>query len=63
MYLAHSPSGIGFAVLGAFLALTGAEAMYADLGHFGALPTCRRPISACRRLGSWNSVSMSRSEA
>src|SRR6266550_4765229 len=31
--------GIGFAVLGAaFLALTGAEAMYADMGHFGCLP-------------------------
>src|SRR5439155_23683570 len=31
--------GIGFAVLGAaFLALTGAEAMYADMGHLGCLP-------------------------
>jgi KUP system potassium uptake protein len=39
MYLAHSPPPIGFAVLGAaFLALTGAEAMYADMGHFGRLP-------------------------
>jgi KUP system potassium uptake protein len=39
-YLAHAGPGIGFAVLGAaFLALTGAEAMYADMGHFG-----RRPI-------------------
>jgi KUP system potassium uptake protein len=39
MYLAQSPPPIGFAVLGAaFLALTGAEAMYADMGHFGALP-------------------------
>jgi KUP system potassium uptake protein len=39
MYLAKSPPGIGFAVLGAaFLALTGAEAMYADMGHFGPLP-------------------------
>jgi KUP system potassium uptake protein len=39
IYLAQSPPGIGFAVLGAaFLALTGAEAMYADMGHFGALP-------------------------
>jgi KUP system potassium uptake protein len=39
MYLAQSPPVIGFAVLGAaFLALTGAEAMYADMGHFGALP-------------------------
>jgi len=39
-YLIHAGPGIAFAVLGAaFLALTGAEAMYADLGHFG-----RRPI-------------------
>jgi KUP system potassium uptake protein len=39
IYLLHArPSG-GFAVLGAtFLALTGAEAMYADMGHFGRLP-------------------------
>jgi KUP system potassium uptake protein len=39
VYLFHVPPGIGFAVLGAaFLALTGAEAMYADMGHFGRLP-------------------------
>jgi KUP system potassium uptake protein len=39
-YLVHAGPGIAFAVLGAaFLALTGAEAMYADMGHFG-----RRPI-------------------
>jgi len=39
-YLAHAGPGIGFAVLGAaFLTLTGAEAMYADMGHFG-----RRPV-------------------
>src|SRR6266404_6218733 len=39
IYLIHVPPGIGFAVLGAaFLALTGAEAMYADMGHFGSLP-------------------------
>ena len=39
IYLAHSRLGIGFAVLGAtFLTLTGAEAMYADMGHFGPLP-------------------------
>ena len=39
MYLAQSAPGIGFAVLGAaFLTLTGAEAMYADMGHFGPLP-------------------------
>jgi KUP system potassium uptake protein len=39
LFLAGHP-GIGFAVLGAaFLSVTGAEALYADLGHFG-----RRPI-------------------
>jgi KUP system potassium uptake protein len=39
IYLVHVQPGIGFAVLGAaFLALTGAEAMYADMGHFGRLP-------------------------
>jgi KUP system potassium uptake protein len=39
-YLMHAGPGIAFAVLGAaFLAVTGAEAMYADMGHFG-----RRPI-------------------
>ena len=33
---------IGFIVLGSvFLAVTGAEALYADMGHFG-----RRPIQA-----------------
>jgi KUP system potassium uptake protein len=38
-YLVHVGPGIAFAVLGAaFLALTGAEAMYADMGHFGRLP-------------------------
>jgi KUP system potassium uptake protein len=47
LYLAHAGPGIGFAVLGAaFLAVTGGEAMYADMGHFG-----RRPI----RLG-WFAV-------
>ena len=46
-FLIHAGPGIGFAVLGAaFLAVTGAEAMYADMGHFG-----RRPI----RLG-WSIV-------
>jgi KUP system potassium uptake protein len=35
-YLIDAGPGIGFAVLGAaFLAVTGAEAMYADMGHFG----------------------------
>src|SRR5215475_6074632 len=39
LYLSHAGPGIAFAVLGAaFLALTGAEAMYADMGHFGRLP-------------------------
>jgi KUP system potassium uptake protein len=39
IYLLHAGPSIGFAVLGAaFLALTGAEAMYADMGHFGRLP-------------------------
>jgi KUP system potassium uptake protein len=34
----HSP-GLAFLVLGAvFLALTGAEALYADMGHFGRAP-------------------------
>src|SRR5436305_1795810 len=46
-YLLHAGPGISFAVLGAaFLAVTGGEAMYADMGHFG-----RRPI----RLG-WFSI-------
>ena len=40
-FLAHHRA-IGFVTLGAvFLAVTGAEALYADLGHFG-----RRPIQA-----------------
>jgi KUP system potassium uptake protein len=39
VYLVHAGPNIGFAVLGAaFLAVTGAEAMYADMGHFGRLP-------------------------
>ena len=39
LYLSHAGPSIAFAALGAaFLALTGAEAMYADMGHFGALP-------------------------
>jgi KUP system potassium uptake protein len=38
-YLVHAGPGTAFAVLGAaFLALTGAEAMYADMGHFGRTP-------------------------
>ena len=38
-YLVHAGPGIAFAVLGAaFLALTGGEAMYADMGHFGRTP-------------------------
>jgi KUP system potassium uptake protein len=39
VYLVHGPPGVSFAVLGAvFLAVTGGEAMYADMGHFGPLP-------------------------
>jgi KUP system potassium uptake protein len=39
LYLTHVSPGIGLAVLGAaFLAVTGGEAMYADMGHFGRLP-------------------------
>ena len=39
-FLFRTSPGIGLAVLGAtFLAVTGGEAMYADMGHFG-----RRPI-------------------
>jgi KUP system potassium uptake protein len=38
-YLIHAGPGIGFMVLGAaFLAVTGGEAMYADMGHFGRPP-------------------------
>jgi KUP system potassium uptake protein len=38
-YLLHTGPGVGLAVLGAaFLAVTGGEAMYADMGHFGRLP-------------------------
>jgi KUP system potassium uptake protein len=39
VYLGRAPPGVSFAVLGAvFLAVTGGEAMYADMGHFGRLP-------------------------
>lgn len=38
-YLLRAGPGVSFAVLGAaFLAVTGGEAMYADMGHFGRLP-------------------------
>ncbi len=38
-FLLHGPLGVSFAVLGAvFLAVTGGEAMYADMGHFGCRP-------------------------
>ena len=38
-FLLHAPPLIAFAVLGGtFLAVTGGEAMYADLGHFGCTP-------------------------
>jgi KUP system potassium uptake protein len=37
--LIHAPPMVAFAVLGAtFLAVTGGEAMYADMGHFGCVP-------------------------
>jgi KUP system potassium uptake protein len=35
-YLGHADSWVAFTVLGSvFLALTGGEALYADIGHFG----------------------------
>src|SRR5207237_6477037 len=35
-YLGHADSWVAFTVLGSvFLALTGGEALYADMGHFG----------------------------
>ena len=38
-YLLHAGPAVAVAVLGAaFLAVTGGEAMYADMGHFGRLP-------------------------
>jgi len=38
-FLIHQNFHISFAILGAaFLAVTGGEAMYADMGHFGRLP-------------------------
>ena len=38
-YVTRAPIGVSFATLGAvFLAVTGGEAMYADMGHFGRLP-------------------------
>src|SRR3954465_5170554 len=38
-FFLHAPPKVSFAVLGAvFLAVTGGEAMYADMGHFGRLP-------------------------
>ena len=38
-FIDHAPVTVSFAVLGAvFLAVTGGEAMYADMGHFGRLP-------------------------
>ena len=47
-YLVNAGPGIGFAVLGAaFLAVTGAEAMYADMGHFGRLPIGAAGLPSC----------------
>jgi KUP system potassium uptake protein len=38
-FLLHQKLHISFAILGAaFLAVTGGEAMYADMGHFGRMP-------------------------
>jgi KUP system potassium uptake protein len=38
-YIVREPVAVSFATLGAvFLAVTGGEAMYADMGHFGRLP-------------------------
>jgi KUP system potassium uptake protein len=38
-FLIHAPPFVAFAILGAtFLAVTGGEAMYADMGHFGRVP-------------------------
>jgi KUP system potassium uptake protein len=38
-FLLHAKPMVAFAVLGAtFLAVTGGEAMYADMGHFGCVP-------------------------
>ena len=38
-FVFHAPLAVSFAVLGAvFLAVTGGEAMYADMGHFGRFP-------------------------
>jgi KUP system potassium uptake protein len=38
-FLLHAPPVVAFAVLGAtFLAVTGGEALYADMGHFGRGP-------------------------
>ncbi|MCJ2096111.1 KUP/HAK/KT family potassium transporter [Methylobacterium sp. J-072] len=38
-FMLHAGWHVSFAMLGAaFLAVTGGEAMYADLGHFGAMP-------------------------
>ncbi len=38
-FMIHAGPAVSFAILGAaFLAVTGGEAMYADMGHFGATP-------------------------
>src|SRR5204863_387179 len=38
-FLIHQDFHISFAIIGAaFLAVTGGEAMYADMGHFGRVP-------------------------
>ena len=49
-FLVHAGWHVSFAMLGAaFLAVTGGEAMYADLGHFGADPSASPgSVSSCR---------------
>jgi hypothetical protein len=54
----HGAPGMGVAILGAVvLALTGAEALYADMGHFGRKPIARAWfIWCCRRWCSTTSA-------
>ena len=44
-FLLHQNFHVSFAILGAaFLAVTGGEAMYADMGHFGRMPIRGSPL-------------------
>ena len=55
---ADSPAGLALLVLGGvFLAVTGGEALYADLGHFGKKPI---RIGLDRRGVSWPRAELSR---